>query len=279
VQKGTLRPPYDLTPIRQQDPAKPLNRTSPAASIPLRDVLIGHRGEPRHWPENSLEGFRAILEAGVRYIETDVQLSADGVPVLCHDPSLLRMTGHDLAVAQTDFAAIRALSAGAPDTFGDSFAGSRIPRLADLIELLAQWPEARGFFEVKQASLRAFGIAAAVDPVLHLLAGAASQCTLISFERAALQHARAHSQLPIGWVLPAWSETSRRLADQTAPEFLFVNRTRLPSPAEPLWPGPWQWVVYTADRAADIRRYLAHGFDLIETNDIRRLILEQTAGG
>ena len=45
----------------------------------MRDILIGHRGEPESWPENSLAGYRAILEAGARYIETDVQITADGV--------------------------------------------------------------------------------------------------------------------------------------------------------------------------------------------------------
>ena len=58
-------------------------------------ALIGHRGEPESYPENSLAGFEAVLAAGARYIETDVQLTVDGVPVLSHDASLLRITGQD----------------------------------------------------------------------------------------------------------------------------------------------------------------------------------------
>ena len=64
----------------------------------MKSVLIGHRGEPDNWPENSLAGFKAVLAAGASYIETDVQLTADGIPVLSHDPGLLRVTGQDIVI-------------------------------------------------------------------------------------------------------------------------------------------------------------------------------------
>jgi glycerophosphoryl diester phosphodiesterase len=48
--------------------------------------LQGHRGARGLKPENTLPSFEAALDAGVTSIETDVLLSRDGVPVLCHDP-------------------------------------------------------------------------------------------------------------------------------------------------------------------------------------------------
>ena len=39
-------------------------------------------------PENTLPSFEAALDAGANSLETDVHLTADGVPVLIHDPSL-----------------------------------------------------------------------------------------------------------------------------------------------------------------------------------------------
>ena len=30
----------------------------------MKDILIAHRGEPENWPENSLPGYQAVLEAG-----------------------------------------------------------------------------------------------------------------------------------------------------------------------------------------------------------------------
>lgn len=50
--------------------------------------LQGHRGARGLKPENTLPSFEAALDAGVSSIETDVHLTRDGVPVLCHDPVL-----------------------------------------------------------------------------------------------------------------------------------------------------------------------------------------------
>jgi glycerophosphoryl diester phosphodiesterase len=50
--------------------------------------LQGHRGARGSKPENTLPGFEFAFDAGVASIETDVHLTADGVPVLIHDPVL-----------------------------------------------------------------------------------------------------------------------------------------------------------------------------------------------
>jgi glycerophosphoryl diester phosphodiesterase len=56
-------------------------------------LILGHRGSPTRAPENSLRSLALALEEGADGVEVDVQLSADGVPVLIHDPTLER-TGH-----------------------------------------------------------------------------------------------------------------------------------------------------------------------------------------
>jgi len=48
-------------------------------------LVISHRGARAEYAENTLEAFRAAIALGVDGIETDVRLSADGFPVLCHD--------------------------------------------------------------------------------------------------------------------------------------------------------------------------------------------------
>jgi glycerophosphoryl diester phosphodiesterase len=48
----------------------------------------GHRGARGLKPENTLPSFEVALDAGVSSIETDVRLSADGVPILFHDDLL-----------------------------------------------------------------------------------------------------------------------------------------------------------------------------------------------
>jgi glycerophosphoryl diester phosphodiesterase len=48
--------------------------------------LIAHRGDTLHYPDNTRPAFEAALRAGATYVEIDVQLTADRVPVLFHRP-------------------------------------------------------------------------------------------------------------------------------------------------------------------------------------------------
>lgn len=54
--------------------------------------IIAHRGSPLLAPENSLEGFRRAVSDGAHAVEFDIQLTADGVPVVIHDWLLDRTT-------------------------------------------------------------------------------------------------------------------------------------------------------------------------------------------
>lgn len=234
--------------------------------------LIAHRGEPESWPENSLVGYEAVLSAGARYIETDVQITADGVPVLSHDPSLLKVTGRDHLITATAYPAIRDLPAGEADRFCERFSDLRIARLDEFVDLLARWPGVTAFVELKLATVEARGAAAAVDQILEHLARVVTQCVLISFDYAALVHSRETCELPVGWVIPAWSGDNRQRAAALQPDYLFCNRKRLPPETEPLWQGPWRWAVYTINTSAEVLACGNRGMELVETNVIRRLL-------
>ena len=51
-------------------------------------VTFAHRGARAHAPENTIEAFRLALKLGAAGLESDVWLTADGVPVLHHDPAV-----------------------------------------------------------------------------------------------------------------------------------------------------------------------------------------------
>ena len=55
-------------------------------------VIVAHRGDSFHAPENTLEAGQLAWEAGADAWELDVQLTRDGVPIVLHDESLLRTT-------------------------------------------------------------------------------------------------------------------------------------------------------------------------------------------
>jgi glycerophosphoryl diester phosphodiesterase len=60
--------------------------------------VIAHRGACFAAPENSLEAFELAIGEGCARIELDVQLTADGQVVICHDPSTARTTGEELEI-------------------------------------------------------------------------------------------------------------------------------------------------------------------------------------
>ena len=59
-------------------------------------AISAHRGGSEEAPENTLESFRYAIEVGSAYIETDVQLSADGIPYIFHDDDLSRLLNMDV---------------------------------------------------------------------------------------------------------------------------------------------------------------------------------------
>jgi glycerophosphoryl diester phosphodiesterase len=63
--------------------------------------VIGHRGAAAYAPENTLDSLREARRRGASWVEIDVKLTADSVPILMHDPSLKRTTGIDRPVAAT----------------------------------------------------------------------------------------------------------------------------------------------------------------------------------
>ena len=93
--------------------------------------IIGHRGFSLIAPENTLVALNAALEQGANSLEFDVQVSADGIPVMFHDEFLNRITGTSGKVSEKTVAELKALDAGS--WFGEQFAGERIPILEDAI--------------------------------------------------------------------------------------------------------------------------------------------------
>lgn len=63
----------------------------------MTTLIFGHRGVPAKLPENSLAGFAYAISHDIDGLEFDVQLTADGIPVVMHDERLNRTTdGHGL---------------------------------------------------------------------------------------------------------------------------------------------------------------------------------------
>jgi glycerophosphoryl diester phosphodiesterase len=233
--------------------------------------LVAHRGHALEFPENTLPALQSALELGVRWLELDVQLSRDHVPIVLHDDTLLRTTGTQGSVFEHSAAELLQLDAGEPTRFGARFAGVRLPLLRTALALIRQWPDCRLCIEIKTESLQQFGHERVLQQVLAEIAIAATQCVVISFDERAVRMARELAGVPIAWVLRRYDAAARARAEALRPEILFCNYTRF-NVTEPLWPGPWRWAAYEV-RDSDVARQLAaRGVTLIETMAVRQLL-------
>ncbi len=232
--------------------------------------LVAHRGLMARYPENTLRGLEEALAAGARYLEFDVQLTTDGVPVLFHDDTLRRTTGQAGSILDLTAAEAGALPAYEPARLGQSFAGERVPRLGEAVALLNHHAYATAFVEIKRHSLARHGLVA-VDRTVQTLRSARFPWVMISFVKKAIEHARDGHGATIGWVLRRYDVRARDQAERLSPAFLFCNWSRLSDPDTRLWSGPWEWVVYDVMEPDLARRLQQAGADLIETADVDAL--------
>lgn len=242
-----------------------VRRQADQAPPPALPTVVAHRGHAGAFPENTWPAIEGALACGVRDIEFDVQLSADGVPMLFHDDRLKRTTGAGGRITALGAERLQTLSAGEPARFGMRFSATPIPTLADVIERIAAWPHARLFVEIKQESIDAFGIATVVERIVSTIMPRLSQCVLISFNAEALRIASSLGAPRIGWVLTRFNRHEIAIARALAPDFLFCNYRKLPRGRAALPRGPWRWVLYEITSPELAARLAARGVDYIET--------------
>lgn len=241
---------------------------------PTAPQLVAHRGNAYEFPENTLPALRSALELGANYIEFDVQLTLDQVPVVMHDASLKRCAGIDGDGLSMPWSALRDIGVGERQRFGDRYADVCIPSLAQAAELLSAFPQARAFIELKRASLRKFGHELMVQRVTELLKPVAAQAILISFDLPAIHYAQRTTRYPVGWVLSEYSSLSELKVAATVPNYLFCDHLKLPRDNSRLWRGPWQWAIYEVTHRAQAQELVNRGAQLIETMEVRSMLRE-----
>jgi len=98
-------------------------------------IVLGHRGAKGHAPENTMPSFYKAIELGANMFELDIHMSRDGVLVVMHDKTVDRTTNGTGKVSDLTWDEIQRLDAGS--WFGPEFAGTKVPRLEEVFEELA----------------------------------------------------------------------------------------------------------------------------------------------
>jgi glycerophosphoryl diester phosphodiesterase len=228
--------------------------------------VIGHRGAATYAPENTLASLREARRRGAAWVEFDVKLSADNVPLLMHDESLRRTAGDDRAVAALPWSQLADIDVGT--WFDRGFAGERVPSLEAAIDCLAENGLGANI-ELKPSPIRESGTASAVVALLRRrwpttlpppLLSSFKDASLAAALRTAPEYDRA---LLLGEVGPDW------LARARAVEAVAINvdgRKLGAGRAREIKDAGFQLAAYTINDPALARTLVAMGVDCIITD-------------
>ena len=231
-----------------------------------RPLIFAHRGASRAAPENTLPAFEAAIRLGADGVELDVQYSSDGAMVIFHNATLEKTSDGTGRVTAHTLSELRALDAGS--WFDPAFAGTRIPTLDEVLDLLKD----KLLINIELKVLEALRSGLAADTVKSVRAyGMADRVVISSFNPFALRQAKQagpeiECALLLAHDLPGWMHwgVTRRYcrADGLHPDSAMVNEAYLARAHQLGMPVR----VWTVDDEADMRRLIALGADAIITN-------------
>jgi len=244
--------------------------------------IIGHRGNPVRFPENTLPSLLGAVEAGARSVEFDVRVAACGTPVVFHDATLERTTDGAGRLEDWTLAQLRELDAGS--WFDPSFRGTRVPTLEEALDsLLPSAPKAR----VHRVYVEVKGVRESGD-LSRLLdtfrrTGSLDRVVLISLDFPLLMEVRALApSLVLGFVaededalaeaLPLVRQDPRSILD---PKQELLRR-------DPVRTSGWveegiRLVTWTVNEEAHARELLALGIRRLTTDNPAGLLREEAA--
>ncbi len=101
----------------------------------MKTNVISHRGANFFAPQNTLPAFEKSLEIGVDGFETDVHLTKDGVPVLCHNYTINATSDKKGNITDYTYSELREFDFG--KYFSPSYKGTKIPSVDEFLTLVA----------------------------------------------------------------------------------------------------------------------------------------------
>lgn len=103
----------------------------------MKDVhIIAHRGAKACAPQNTLPSFMRAVADGTDGFETDVHLTKDGIPVICHNYDIDETSDGTGMIDKMTLEELRAFDFGA--WYGEEFKGTKIPTLDEFLAFVQQ---------------------------------------------------------------------------------------------------------------------------------------------
>jgi glycerophosphoryl diester phosphodiesterase len=250
----------------------------------LFPAIVAHRGASSTHPENTLPAFEEALRVGAPIVELDVRLSADGVPVVMHDPTVDRTTDGSGAVSELTARELATLDAGRPDE------PATVPSLAEVLELVSG--RAAVALEIKNLPAEP-GFEPDREPAVEAALAEVERTRfegpvlVVSFNPSSIEASRAISpEVPTGFLTTELVDPHEALRYAVAAGHAMVlpgTRSLIPvGPAfvQDVHAAGLRIGTWTVDDPEVVRRLLDWGTDAVASNDpaMALRVLGETAG-
>ncbi|MDF9842200.1 glycerophosphoryl diester phosphodiesterase [Paenibacillus sp. PastF-1] len=218
----------------------------------MQNICVAHRGFSGKAPENTLAAVRMALALPfVSWMEIDVQLTRDGVPVVIHDFTLDRTTNGHGKVRNMDFEPMRRLDAGIWK--GRAFRGEKVPSLEEVLELASGRLKLN--IELKTSGDMYPGLEKAVIDLVSSK-GMRDEVVLTSFDAGVLKRIKElDARFHTGLIYDSRLGDPARKVKELDCSFLSIRFARLsPGLARLLADRGVKMMAWTVDKAKEMRR-------------------------
>lgn len=231
--------------------------------------VAGHRGDRSVAPENTMPAMKAALDSPMDFIEADIQLTKDNVPVLMHDTFVNRTTNGEGRVRDFTYTELHKLDAGA--WYSPSFQGTHVPKLESLLSAL-QVKAAEGAPKKALLELKGFWSFEDATVVADLIAKyrVGNLVIMSSFDPMTIDHThQADSSLPLAIIVSDLPSDPVAYAKLYGAVALIVNQSAVendPWVVDRMHRAGLGIILYTLNRKAAWERALRLGVDGIITD-------------
>ncbi|MDH5396341.1 MAG: glycerophosphodiester phosphodiesterase family protein [Gammaproteobacteria bacterium] len=232
-------------------------------------VFIAHRGYASAFPENTLIALDAARDAGAKFVEVDIQLTADLIPVLFHDRDLQRLCQQPGAIHDYTFLQLEKFNVSDAEKFKEKYCDNKITSLDSFIHYLHQNPELHAFIELKRSMIENFGEEQVLQIILPLFDAMKEQVSFISYDQKILKKINETTSYATGIVVDEWHEFN--LNTGWTPEWLFCSAQGLPESNEELNINS-KIAVFEVGNIGLAKHLLARGITYLETFRIKEML-------
>ncbi len=232
--------------------------------LQFQPPVIAHRGASSYAPENTMTAFTKAIQLGVKWIEFDVTLSADDVPVIFHDDKLERTTDGKGYIWSHPYSVLAKLDAGS--WFDPMYSSERIPTLLEVLEFLGNYGVAANIELKSQPGHEEKLVKRILQDMAKLKSSPMPEQLLFSsFSIDALRYLRKYApERQLGLLQHEWHHEWRSICTQLGCVSINVNKKILtPDFADEIKNMNMFLLVYTVNDPARARELYSMGVDAV----------------